>query len=451
MTSSTDQFGTFTAPPPPAGDRPPQRLLRRSRTDRVGAGVAGGLGEYFSVDPVLFRVLFATAAFFAGAGVLAYLLAWAAIPEQGTVNAPVDRFVGELRRRRVPVWLVAAVLGLALWSVAFSWWAPGPFFPVMVVVIILVAIFGRGGRRASEPQADPGAVSLDKAATPGNATPGNSTSGNATPGNSTPGNSTSGNSTSGNPTPSGSGQADALADAPADPSGQATNPAWMGETRQWMSEARAASRERRRRAFPVRMATLGVLVLTLGILAAVDGASGIDLPVYFWVTLGIVVAALVVGMALRRTPWSIATLIVPSVAGLVAFGGTSAQLHDGFGQRDWTPVSSSALKSDYRLAFGQGVLDLRLVVIESARTVHITVAAGQVRLILPPTMNATVDANVHLGVIAVDGNDVNSAGGWNSRGMNINRTILPPATASGLPVTIDVHLADGNISVTHLS
>ncbi|MDQ1461292.1 MAG: hypothetical protein QOI08_2776, partial [Actinomycetota bacterium] len=62
MTNPTDQFGSFTAPPPPPGGRRPQRLLRRSRTDRVGAGVAGGLGEYFSVDPVLFRVLFATAA-----------------------------------------------------------------------------------------------------------------------------------------------------------------------------------------------------------------------------------------------------------------------------------------------------------------------------------------------------------------------------------------------------
>jgi phage shock protein PspC (stress-responsive transcriptional regulator) len=121
-------------------------VLRRSRSDRVGAGVSGGLGEYFGVDPVLFRVLFATAAFFGGAGVLAYLVAWAAIPEQGTTNAPIDRFIGELRRRRVPVWLVASVAGLVLWGVAFSWWAPGPVFPVMVIVIVLVAIFGRHGR-----------------------------------------------------------------------------------------------------------------------------------------------------------------------------------------------------------------------------------------------------------------------------------------------------------------
>src|ERR1700759_278062 len=102
----------YTPTPPSA---PPRRQLRRSRNDRVGAGVAGGLGEYFDVDPVLFRVLFATAAFFGGAGVLAYLLAWAAIPEQGTAHAPIDGFVHGLRRRRIPVWLVAIAVGVLIW------------------------------------------------------------------------------------------------------------------------------------------------------------------------------------------------------------------------------------------------------------------------------------------------------------------------------------------------
>ena len=65
--------GSPPPPPGPPGSPPPvgPRLLRRSDRNRVAAGVAGGLGEYFGVDPVLFRVLFAVGAFFGGAGILA--------------------------------------------------------------------------------------------------------------------------------------------------------------------------------------------------------------------------------------------------------------------------------------------------------------------------------------------------------------------------------------------
>src|ERR1700760_523081 len=139
---------TMTEPyatPPSAPS--PRRQLRRSRTDRVGAGVAGGLGEYFAVDPVLFRVLFATAAFFGGAGLLGYLLAWAALPEEGTEHAAIDSWIRGLRARRMPFVLIAAVAVLIFWLVAFSWWAPGRSFPLIVIVIVLVLIFGRRGYR----------------------------------------------------------------------------------------------------------------------------------------------------------------------------------------------------------------------------------------------------------------------------------------------------------------
>src|SRR5690349_14603668 len=130
MTTTEPSAGPVPPPAPPRTGR----VLRRSRSDRVAAGVSGGLGSYFGVDPVLFRGLFATSACFAGAGVLACLLAWAAIPEEGTGDAPIDRFIGGLRRRRIPVWLVAVAAGLFLWLVAFSWWAPHHFLPIIAVV-----------------------------------------------------------------------------------------------------------------------------------------------------------------------------------------------------------------------------------------------------------------------------------------------------------------------------
>ncbi len=59
----------------PAGEPPPEeprsggtRRLLRSRRDRMIAGVAGGLGRYFNVDPVIVRIAFAISVFFGGLG-----------------------------------------------------------------------------------------------------------------------------------------------------------------------------------------------------------------------------------------------------------------------------------------------------------------------------------------------------------------------------------------------
>jgi phage shock protein PspC (stress-responsive transcriptional regulator) len=45
------------------------------------AGVCGGLGEYFDVDPLIFRLIFAVMIIFGGTGVLAYIILWILIPE----------------------------------------------------------------------------------------------------------------------------------------------------------------------------------------------------------------------------------------------------------------------------------------------------------------------------------------------------------------------------------
>lgn len=64
---------------PAPGERP--RLLRRSRTDRVIAGVAGGIGNYFGIDPVLVRVGFVILVLAGGSGILLYLIAWLVMPK----------------------------------------------------------------------------------------------------------------------------------------------------------------------------------------------------------------------------------------------------------------------------------------------------------------------------------------------------------------------------------
>jgi len=389
MTTSDTLTGFEHRPTQPPN--PNQRLLRRSRTDRVAAGVAGGLGEYFGVDPVLFRVLFATSAFFGGAGILAYVIAWAAIPEAGTARAPIDGWVAKLRARRVPVWAVVIVGGLILWGAAFSWWAPGPTFPVVALIVLAIVFFARRDLQASRPDpaeatAAPTTVSLDKGDT-------------TTP---------------------------------------PSQPTWVHDARSWFEESRAAARERRRRSFPIRIGVTVALIGTLICLAIADAIGGIQLQWYFWATHVVLAAGILVALVTRRWSWSLVPLIIPAAIGAAAFAGSDASLHDGIGQREWKPVATTS--ADYRLAFGQGVLDLRDLRTSGPASFDVTLGAGQVRLVVPRTMNVTVRTDVHAGDVQVNGQHRHS-------GFEFTRTIDAPAGATGVPVTVDVHLTDGNLNI----
>lgn len=62
---------------------PVYKQLRRSRTEKMVAGVCGGIARYFNVDPVLARVAFVVLAFISGGlAVLAYFVAWGVMPEE---------------------------------------------------------------------------------------------------------------------------------------------------------------------------------------------------------------------------------------------------------------------------------------------------------------------------------------------------------------------------------
>jgi phage shock protein PspC (stress-responsive transcriptional regulator) len=62
---------------------PEPRKLKRSGSDAVIGGVASGLGRYFNVDPILFRIGFVVLAFVGAAGVLAYIALLAFVPSDG--------------------------------------------------------------------------------------------------------------------------------------------------------------------------------------------------------------------------------------------------------------------------------------------------------------------------------------------------------------------------------
>ncbi len=56
--------------------------LRRARGDRWVGGVCGGIARATGLHSWLWRLLFATLAFFAGTGIVLYLLLWAFVPQE---------------------------------------------------------------------------------------------------------------------------------------------------------------------------------------------------------------------------------------------------------------------------------------------------------------------------------------------------------------------------------
>ncbi len=66
------------------------KKLYRSRTDRMIFGVCGGLGEYFGIDPIIFRGLFLLLVFGGGAGILVYLILAIVIPNNPQPGAAAE-------------------------------------------------------------------------------------------------------------------------------------------------------------------------------------------------------------------------------------------------------------------------------------------------------------------------------------------------------------------------
>ena len=91
--------------------RPPTRRLLRSRDEKMIAGVCGGLGEYTGIDPVVFRIVLAVAAFAGGAGLAAYVVAWICIPERNDDGSEPAARTGAPQIDNVAA-VVLGVLGL---------------------------------------------------------------------------------------------------------------------------------------------------------------------------------------------------------------------------------------------------------------------------------------------------------------------------------------------------
>jgi len=94
-------------------DSPTVRRLERSSSDRMLAGVCGGLGRYFELNPTVFRVGFVVLTLLGGAGVLVYLAAALVMPGEGRDRSLAEQVLAERKERPWPL-IGLAIVGVAL-------------------------------------------------------------------------------------------------------------------------------------------------------------------------------------------------------------------------------------------------------------------------------------------------------------------------------------------------
>ncbi|MFN2594711.1 MAG: PspC domain-containing protein [Actinomycetota bacterium] len=312
------------------------RRLTRRTDDKVVAGVASGLGHYFGVDPVLFRIGFVVLTITGGLGLLLYAAAWIVLPES------TGSRVGEPPIRRIsgfPTWagILLLVVGASLLVSQIGPWQPSLVWGV-VLVGLGVVLFRRETRpEGSEP---------------------------ATP-----------------------------------PSLDATDPASATVTAPVASPASGAEpivRPQPRERSPLGWYTIGALFVAIGTAAVLDDAGVVHLrPVQY---LALALAVLGVGLLVGTIFGHARLLIIPALllTPLVfAASVIRVPFTGGFGERSYAPRSISGVQNGYHLVAGDITFDLSNLDFSTPITINATVAAGQIKVFVP--RGVQVDARARVG------------------------------------------------------
>ena len=370
--------------------------LRRSGTDRYVAGVAGGLGRHFDVDPTVVRVLLAVLTFFGGAGVLVYAAVWLFVPEDGSDRAPID--VGPDTRRVVLVVAGALALMIVFGSPFLDGW--GSSFPLPLLVLALVgAAFLATRRRRDRRTAAPPPPWTGAGASSTTTLP-------VTP------------------------------VATTDPTAQAAQapPAWMPPP----APAYVPPPRPRRTGLVLFWPTLAVIAIALGTLGIIDVSGTVPVSAYAALAVGITGVALLVGAFVGR-PGGLIALGLVTTAALVVTGIVGAATGGSTRDEDVrvAPTSTTGLGTTYAVGTGSMVIDLSGVRDPAAldgRSLTVTGKAAEIRVVLPAGVNAQVAARVrYAGQIDLG---TSSHGGFD---FSTTRT-LTSSTAPGTP-TLDLDLA----------
>ena len=153
-----------------------EKRLYRSRSDRMISGICGGLAQYFDMDPTIVRLIFVLLIFANGLGILAYIIMAIVVPLEGSKATATKEAIkenvegiketaqelgseirstfagedkpeaadkGHQRRNILGIALIAIGILFLLSSLnLFRWFAWGYLWPLILVAVGLIIIFG---------------------------------------------------------------------------------------------------------------------------------------------------------------------------------------------------------------------------------------------------------------------------------------------------------------------
>jgi phage shock protein PspC (stress-responsive transcriptional regulator)/predicted membrane protein len=350
---------TDTTTTPPPGTRVPAPL-RRSRSDRVLAGVAAGIAQRVDLPPWLIRVLFIVLTIGGGFGIALYLAGWLLIPEEGS-DEPIIRGVGSGAASWVGIALIAIAVLVLVDSIGF---VRGDLMFAAVLIVAGVLLYrgefgGSSGKSSSS--------SSDTETGPAHAGPTSSMTMDETGGTEAP------------PPPP-------LAPTPAAPPPPAPRPKHPPS--------------------PLGRLTVAIGLLAIGIMWLADYAVASFDPSprhYLAVTVGIIGLGLLVSAFIGRARGLIVLgiFLVPLllIAPVADFDYSS-----GVGERYHRPTTFDELEEQYELGMGQLVVDFRALDFDGrTASVDVRLGFGELDIYVPDDVRVEIDGRIGAGELRADG------------------------------------------------
>ena len=334
--AAAQEAGADAGAPQPSPS--PVRRLTRSSRNKVVAGVAGGLGEYVGIDPVLFRLLFILLALVGGGGLLLYLAGWLIIPQASEPNSPAERALS--RAGSVPRWIGIALVAVALLATVAReplsesmFWRPSILWATALIGIGIVLL---QDERVPESKPPPGSAPPSMAA----------------------------------PAPGAPAPAPSLLD-------------------RWRRDHPPS---------PLGWFTLAAVLVALALAGILHGARLLDLRAADFPALALLIIGigLLIGSVWGRARWLIllGLALVPFVLGASVI---HLPLRGDVGTFYLRPDSADELSDGFELLAGEMTLDLTRVAGDEPIEIDGTMVAGELQVLVPRDVAVHVDANLDAG------------------------------------------------------